>query len=591
VLYNRGKLLGEAGRLEDALACYDKCLEIMPRFADALNNRGVILAQLGRHDEALAAFDKCLAIAPNAPDTLHNRGNLLAKLERYNEALASYDKCITLTPAFAQAWIDVGVLLIRVKRYEEAAKVLARALELDPHAKYALGNLVYARLQLCDWGDLPGLKSKLVDRVQKGEPAPTPFVMLITTDSPGLQLQCAQAYVAREYPPAERMLWQGERYAHERIRIAYLSADFHDHATANLAIGVFEQHDRSKFEIIAISFGPASTSEMRERLTKAFDRFIDVRLQSDKAIAEAIRELEIDIVVDLKGLTQDCRTGILAMRPAPIQINCLGYPGTMGAPYIDYIIADRVVIPAADRQFYPEKVVYLPDSYQPNDDRREPPISAATRSGEGLPEQGFVFCSFNNTYKITPIIFDIWMRLLRQVDGSVLWLLEGNNVVPKNLRKEAEKRGVPASRLVFAERIALNDHLARHCLADLFLDTLPCNAHTTASDALRMGLPVVTCLGSTFAGRVAASLLHAVGLPELVTTSNAEYEALAFKLATEPASLDAVRSKLSAHRSTHALFDTDRFRRHIESAFTTMHERHRRGEPPDGFSVSCIERQ
>ena len=390
VLYNRGKLLGEAGRLEDALACYDKCLEIMPRFADALNNRGAILAQLGRHDEALAAFDKCLAIAPNAPDTLHNRGNLLAKLERYNEALASYDKCITLTPAFAQAWIDVGVLLIRVKRYEEAAKVLARALELDPHAKYALGNLVYARLQLCDWGDLPGLKSKLVDRVQKGEPAPTPFVTLITTDSPGLQLQCAQAYVAREYPPAERMLWQGERYAHERIRIAYLSADFHDHATANLAIGVFEQHDRSKFEIIAISFGPASTSEMRERLTKAFDRFIDVRLQSDKAIAEAIRELEIDIVVDLKGLTQDCRTGILAMRPAPIQINCLGYPGTMGAPYIDYIIADRIVIPAADRQFYLKKVVYHRTAISQMTIVRSLRFQLP-RDRRRLAEQGFVF--------------------------------------------------------------------------------------------------------------------------------------------------------------------------------------------------------
>ena len=592
VLYNRGKLLGDAGQLEDALASYDKCLEIMPQFADALNNRGVILAQLGRHDEALAAFDKCLAITPNAPDTLNNRGNLLVNLERHDEALASYDKCITIAPVFAEAWNNVGMLLIKTKRYEDAAKVLGRALELDPYAEYATGNLIFTRQQLCDWDDLPALKSKLVDCVQKGKRAATPFVMIATTDSSRLQFQCTQAYVAKAFPPADRMMWRGDCYAHERIRIAYLSADFRDHPVAHLIAGVFERHDRTKFEIVAISFAADNSDVMQRRIKGACERYVEVSKLSDREVAHLLRDMEVDIAVDLMGFTQDARPGILAFRPAPIQVNYLGFAGTMGAGYIDYIIADQQALPPQSASFYAEKVVYLPDTFMATDGTRKVADTPLTRAEAGLPVDGFVFCGFNQHFKIMPEVFDVWMRLLRRVEGSVLWLATPRNSTMNNLRREAERCGVAAERLVFAQRLAQHeDHLARHRLADLFLDTLPYNAHTTACEALWMGLPVVTCLGSTFAGRVAASLLHAVGLPELVTTSHVEYEALAFKLATEPASLDAVRSKLSAHRSTHALFDTDRFRRHIESAFTTMHERHRRGEPPDGFLVSCIERQ
>jgi len=592
VLYNRGKLLGDARQLEDALASYDKCLEIMPQFADALNNRGAILAQLGRHDEALAAFDKCLAITPNAPDTLKNRGNLLVKLKRYDEALASYDKCITIAPVFAEAWNNVGMLLIETKRYEEAAKVLGRALQLDPHAEYAIGNLVYARQQFCGWDDLPALKSKLVDCMQKGEPAASPFLSIAVTDSSQLQLQCAQAYVAKVYPPAGRMLWRGERHAHERIRIAYLSADFRDHAVARLIAGMFERHDRTKFDTVAISFAPDNSDVMHRRIKSACGRYVEVSKRSDREVAHMLRDMEVDIAVDLMGFTQDARPGILAFRPAPIQVSYLGFAGTMGAAYVDYVIADRRVLPPDSESFYAEKIVYLPDTYMATDGTMKVADTPVTRAEAGLPVDGFVFCGFNQHFKITPEVFDVWMRLLRRVDGSVLWLTASGGSTVNNLRREAERRGVAAERLVFAQRLPQHeDHLARHRLADLFLDTLPYNAHTTASEALWMGLPVVTCLGSTFAGRVAASLLDAVGLPELVTTSHVEYEALAFKLATEPAALDAMRSKLSAHRGTHALFDTDRFRRHIESAFTTMHERHRRGEPPDGFSVSCIERQ
>ena len=590
-LYNRAKLLGDAGRLEEALASYDKCLEIMPQFADALNNRGTILEQLGRCDEALAAFDKCLAITPNAHDTLNNRANLLAKLERNDEALASYNKCIAVVPTFTKAWINLGILFIKVRRYEDAAKALGRALELDPHDHDAVGNLVYVCQQLCDWGDLPALTSRLLDCVQKGKRTAGPFVVIAATDSCRLQLQCARDYVAREYPPAERMLWRGERYTHERVRIAYLSADFRDHAVAYLTAGLFEHHDRTKFETIAIAFSPDNAGEMQGRIRNAFEKFIDVRNKNDREVANLLRELEVDIAVDLMGFTQYFRLGILALRPAPIQVNYLGYPGTMGADYFDYIIADRYVVPANLRSGYSEHIVCLPDTFQANDAKRPLPVRTPGRVEIGLPERGFVFCSFNSPAKITPALFDIWMRLLRQVENSVLWILADSPALERNLRREAQVRGVAADRLVLAPRAKYGNYLARYCLADLFLDTLPFNGGTTVSDALWAGLPVVTCSGEAFAARMAGSLLNAIGLPELITQTLADYERLALKLATDADMLADIRAKLSRNRSNYPLFDTDRFRRHIESAFATMHERHRRSEPPASFSVSCIERQ
>jgi protein O-GlcNAc transferase len=587
---NRGTNLHAMNLFDRALEAFDRALAIEPASFEALYNRGKLLNDAGQLEAALASYDKCLELQPRFAEALNNRGNVLAKLRRNDEALASYDSCIAVAPAFATAWNNVGILLIRMSRYKDAAKAFGRALELDPRAEYAIGNLVSARRQLGDWEGLPPLETKLLDCVQRGQPAATPFVLLAVTDSSRLQLQCARSYVAKRYPPAERTVWQGERYTHERIRIAYLSADFHDHPTAHLTAGIFEQHDRSKFEIIALSFGPASTGKMRERLTEAFDRFIDVRSQSDDAIAKTIRELEVDIAVDLNGFSQDCRTEVLARRSAPVQVNYLGYPGTMGASYIDYIIADRVVIPAADQQFYSEKIVYLPDSYQPNDNRRARPVSDTTRSEQGLPEHGFVFCSFNNTFKLGPAMFDIWMRLLRQLDGSVLWLLEGDGLVPPNLRREAERRGVPASRLIFAKRVAQEDHLARHRLADLFLDTLPYDAHTTASDALWMGLPVLTCPGQTFAGRVAASLLSTAGLEELIAPSLEDYEAMALKLARDRPLLDSLRERVERSGHDGRLFDTALYTRQIEAAYVQMWERFQRGEPPESISVCRLER-
>jgi predicted O-linked N-acetylglucosamine transferase (SPINDLY family) len=352
--------------------------------------------------------------------------------------------------------------------------------------------------------------------------------------------------------------------------------------------GLFEAHDKTRFEITAISFGRDSNDEMRARLIAAFDRFIHVSGRSDREVAILLRELEIDIAVDLKGFTTEERAGILAHRAAPVQVNYLGYPGTMGTISIDYILADRFVIPGQHHANYTEKVVTLPDTYQVNDSKRVIADRTPTRAETGLPEQGFVFCSFNNNYKINPMVYDVWMRLLGKVEGSLLWLLEGSEAAARNLRKEAAARGIAPGRLVFAPVIRMENHLARCRLADLCLDTLPYNAHTTASDALWTGLPVLTCLGTTFAGRVAASLLNAIGLNELITHTLGEYEALALELATNRERLADIRSKLAENRATHPLFDTDRFRRHIEAAYTTMWERQQKGEPPESFAVAAI---
>ena len=386
-----------------------------------------------------------------------------------------------------------------------------------------------------------------------------------------------------QLPP--QPLWTGETWRHDKVRVAYLSADFRRHAVAHQIAELFERHDRSRFEIIGVSFGVDDKSEMRKRLIAAFDQFYDVRRKSDEEVAKLIHDLQVDIAIDLMGYTKDSRPGIFAYRPAPIQASYFGFSGTMGAEFIDYIIADKTVAPFEHQPFYTEKIVHLPDCYLVNDTKRNIAQRTPTRQEAGLPEKGFIFCCFNNNWKITPDVFGVWMRLLHSIDGSVLWLLGDNESAQRNLGKEARGRGIDPTRLVFASRLPLDEHMARHRLADLFLDTLPYNAHTTASDALWAGLPVLTCEGTAFAGRVAASLLYAVGLPELVTHSLEDYEALALRLAEDPSLLQGYRNRLATNRLTHPLFDTDRFRRHIEAAYMTMWELWQRGEQPRSFSV------
>jgi predicted O-linked N-acetylglucosamine transferase (SPINDLY family) len=374
---------------------------------------------------------------------------------------------------------------------------------------------------------------------------------------------------------------------HDRIHVGYVSADFHHHATAMLAAGMFECHDRSSFVVTAISIGPRDASEMRHRLERSFDRFVDASVLSDAALLSLIEEAEIDILVDLKGFTEDERTRIFASRAAPIQVSYLGYPATMGADFIDYLICDRVLVPEPSRQYFSEKLAYLPHSYQVNDAKREISDRKINRPDCDLPLTGFVFCCFNKSYKINPEIFDCWMGLLRQIDGAVLWLLDDNPTATANLRTEAAARGIDAARLVFAKQQPIADHLARHQLADLFLDTLPCNAHTTTSDALWSGLPVLTQIGETFAGRVAASLLNAVGLPELIATTRDDYAKLALALARDPERLASLKAKLTQNRLTTPLFNTEMTTRHIERAYQEMYQRHRRGLPPGDIEVGA----
>jgi len=585
-LNNRGNVLLELKRLGEALASYDRALAIKPGYAEALYNRGNVLLELERPGEALASYERALAIKPDYAEALNNRGYALLQLNRPQEALASYDRALATKPDFAEALNNRGDALLDLGRHEELIENYRTLLSVKPDYDYARGGLLRAQMQCCEWAEYGESAAQTSEDIRAGKRADTPFNFLAVSESPADQLRCSRTFVADKYPAAAQPVWRGERYRHDKIRVAYLSADLRDHAVAHLIAGLFEAHDRTRFDIAAISFGPDSNDEMRVRLRAAFNRFIDVRSKSDQDIALLLRELEIDIAVDLQGFTKYCRPGILAHRAAPVQINYLGYPGTMGAQYIDYIIGDQHVIPPEHHSYYTEKIVYLPDCYQVNDSKRRIAARTPTRAELGLPDDGFVFCSFNNTYKFTPVMFDIWMRLLRHVEGSVLWLQEVNVTAAKNLRREAIERGIDANRLVFAPRVPrLEDHLARYRLADLFLDTLPFTAQATASDALWAGLPVLTRLGGAFAGRVAASLLNAVGLPELIAGSREDYEALALKLAFNRELLADIKARLAQNRATYPLFNTDRFRRHIEAAYVTMWERGQRGEPPAGFAV------
>ena len=586
---NRGVVLFVMRRFVDALASCEKAIALKPDHAQAFNNRGNVLKSLKRFDDALASCDRAIALVPKYVDALSNRGVILFEMQRFEEALASYDLALAIKPTDAEILKNRANVLARMKLYEEAVVAYDQVAKLEPGQDFVEGLRLQAKQSVCDWTGFEADCSSLKSSISNGRAASLPFTLLVMPAEASLQRKCAELYVTDKCSPIPMPLWRGERYSHERIRVAYVSADFHQHPVAVLTAGLFEQHDRSRFEVIAISTGPNDQGPMRRRLETSFDQFHDVCSGSDQDIAELIRDLEIDIAVDLNGFTEGSRLNIFASRPAPVQVNYLGYAGTMGKELWDYILADRVVIPDWQHKDFAEKIAYLPDSFMANDFSRKISAYTPSRAEEGLPEKGFVFCCFNNNYKITPDVFDVWMRLLQEVEGSVIWLSSYNSAVVKNLCAEATKRGVSPDRLVFARRVELNeDHLARHRLADLFLDTRYYNAHATASDALWAGLPILTCLGETFASRVAGSLLNSVGLPELVTPSLQEYEALALRLAREPAYLTIVKQKLERNRETFPLFNTLRFTRHVEAAYAMMCERSRRGDGPVSFSVTPL---
>jgi len=581
---NRGAVLQDLRRSDDAIASYDRALEIKPNYADALYNRGLALQDVRRFADAVASYDRALAIKPDYAKAFTNRGHALHALKRFEDAIASYDRALTIDPEFSEALYGRGDALRKLKRYDDAIADYEKALAIKPDYPFLLGALSLCKLRICDWRGLDDGVVLLAEKIDAGQSASPPFAALTLPLSAGRLKSCAGIYTQHRHPESA-LLPPPDRYEHNKIRLGYFSADFHSHATSYLMAELFERHDRATFELIAFSFGHVKKDEMRTRLETSFDRFLEVGAMSDKDVARLARRLEIDIAVDLKGFTHDSRTGIFALRAAPVQVNYLGFPGTMGAGYIDYLIADSILIPENHQQDYAEKIAYLPDSYQANDSKRPIADRRFTRSECGLPERGFVFCCFNNSYKILPAVFDVWMRLLRKVDGSVLWLYGDEAAAMGRLKAEAQARGIDAARLVFAKWMPLSEHLARHRMADLFLDTLPCNAHTTTSDALWAGLPVLTCLGQTFAGRVAASLLNAVGLPELITQGLDRYEALALELAADRKKLLSLKQKLAANRLTQPLFDAARFTQHIELAYVSMWKRHQAGLPADHIYV------
>jgi predicted O-linked N-acetylglucosamine transferase (SPINDLY family) len=580
---NRGSALRDLKRLDEALASYERAIALKPDYAEAYSNRGKVLWDLRRLDEALASYATAIALKPDYADAYNNRGNTLRDLDRLGEALASYDKAIALWPDYAEAHSNRGGALAELKRYEEALSSYAAALRIEPDLAAARMGIWPVAQAICDWRLIAEHVGVVTDNTVR---AVTPFVLLVHCDDPAAHLQCAAHFIGEKLPTLPQPLWSGTARRHDKIRVAYLSADFRDHAVAHLIAGLIEAHDRSHFEVIGVSLGVDDQSAMRRRLAGSFDQFHSVRTESNLAVASLMHRLEIDVAVDLLGYTRDARPEILAHRPAPIQVNYLGYPGTMAARFIDYVIADPIVLPFDQQPFYTEKIVHLPECYQVNDAKRTIGEHTPSRTEAGLPEHGFVFCCFNNNFKINAAVFEIWMRLLHSVTGSVLWLLRDNAMAERNLLGAAAAHGINPARLVFADRVPLDQHLARHRLADLFLDTLPYNAHTTASDALWVGLPILTCQGHAFAGRVAASLLHAVGLPDLVTSDLHAYETLALRLATDATLLNGLRDRLAQNRLTCPLFDTDRSRRHIEKAYLTMLDLWQQGESPRSFSIA-----
>ena len=601
--------------LEGALKSLDAVIRLAPNHVDAIFQRAITSYFLGKYSQALSDFSLFLTHRPDHAEAHHQRANTLISLHRINEAIEGYrsaisfnsnhvdahnnlgcalqeaycfdqalvyhEAAIRIMPSAVSSYFNAGTALLRLNRYEEAIARFGEALELDPQYDFLFGNCLYLKMKVCDWSNYQSNMQLLLEKVNRGEKAISAFAFLALVDSALLQQKVAKVWISAKHPENNSLGRSPKVNGHRKIRIGYFSADFHNHATAWLMAELFERHDKDRFELFAFSFGRNKQDEMRQRIAVAFDQFFDVRNKSDLEVAQLSRSWGIDIAIDLKGFTEDARTGIFAHRAAPIQVNYLGYPGTMGASYIDYIIADRTLIPEASQRYYSEKVVYLRGSYQVNDCHRKISDRIFTKAEVGLPESGFVFCCFNNNYKITPDVFDSWVRILKAVPSSVLWLFEDNPIAAANLRKEAQQRGLDPNRLVFAKRMALAEHLARHRLADLFLDTLPCNAHTTASDALWVGLPVLTRVGEPLAARVAASLLNAIQLPELITQTEAEYEALAIDLATHPDKLSAIKDKLQQNRLATPLFDTQRYTTNLEAVYSEMYERYRADLPPE----------
>ena len=586
--FSRANALVGLRRLEEAVKAYEDCLALDPSHAGALNNHAMALVQLQRWHDALQALAGVVAKHPQMADAWMNRAGVLQALGRPEEALQSMEQVIRLRPGDARALYNAGLILLLLNRFDQAQQVLSQALRIAPNQGDILASLVSAALRACDWDALEGVLPRLLPAVRDGSVVLAPVNLLTLSDDPELQKRCAQTNTKRSLAAAALAGTNLEPmaktpYRHDRIRVGYLSSDFRDHPVAAQLCGLLERHDRSRFDVIGLSAGKPDGSSKYHRIVKACDSFHDVSGMGSREAASLIREMEIDILVDLNGQTLGWRPAILKYRPAPVIATFLGYAGTTGADFIDYIIGDPHVTPFALASAMSEKIVQLPDSFWPIDPMTPQP-EPVSRAQAGLPQDAFVFCCFNSNHKIRPAIFDIWMRLLAAVPGSMFWMRDGGSTMNARFRHQAEIRGIGPDRLVFAGRVdSFAQHLGRQAQADLFLDTYPYNAHVTASDALWAGLPMVTLRGESFVSRVSAGFLANLGLEELIAAAPEDYEATALALARDRPRLSDIRRRLAAARGT--LFDLPRFVRGIEAAFLEMQQRALNGRAVEAFRV------
>jgi predicted O-linked N-acetylglucosamine transferase (SPINDLY family) len=578
---NRALSLHSLGRLVEALAGYDRAIALRQDQAPLYLQRGNVLRELHRLDEALASYDRAIAINPDHAEAIYNRGAVLLALDRVEAAIASFGRAIAVKPDYAEAYFNRGYAWRIMNRFREAAADYEVVAALAPDFEFLPGSRLEASQQVCDWTGFDTLIGQITAGIQNDRRVSHPMILTALIDSPRLQHQAARTWVNHACPARDSLGPIAPRAQPERLRIGYFSGDFHEHPIPRLLAELIEIHDRSRFEVIAFAFGPNMRDEVRQRLVRSFDRFIEVKEKSNLEIAALARSLNVDIAVDLGGHASNNRSGIFALRAAPLQVNYLGYLGTMGANYIDYIVADRTVVTAESECHFSEKIIYLPDCFQVNDRKRRIAEEILTREKLGLPSSGFVFCCLNTNYKILPATFAAWMRILKRVPGSVLLLYGGYDAVKSNLRMAAARQEVEPQRLIFGERLQPPEYLARYRAADLFLDTLPYNGGTTVSDALWAGLPVLTLAGQAFASRVAASLLTAIDLPELIAATQQHYEELAIELASNPERLANIRARLHDNRLTSPMFDTSRFARNLEAAYTAIHDRYQAGLPTD----------
>jgi predicted O-linked N-acetylglucosamine transferase (SPINDLY family) len=583
-LYEYGALLLAKSSPEQAIPLFERARIISPLVFEIEHDLGSAYALIGQKESSLRAFKNALEINPQSPELLYNLGRLHDDLYQEKEANFFYEKALELDLDFSPAWINLGLNMNYVGRYKEGLKCLERAKEIEAGIDFIAGDIAHAEMHLGIWKNFKNNVKNISQAVLDKQKSTHPFHLLGLVDDPQIQRKAAEIYTNTKYSKGEVQV-APKKNRKQKIKVAYISADFWNHATTHLTAELFELHNKEEFEIYAFSFGHGRDDEYRKRLMRAFDKFIDITNLSDKEVLSLASEIDTDIAVDLSGHTQDARTNLFAQRLAPIQINYLVYPGTMGSKYHDYLLADRTLIPEGADLYYSEKIIYLPNSYQINDRKKLIAEKEFKRSDFGLPENGFIFCCFNNGFKITPKVFEIWMKILSATDKSVLWLLAKNIQFVENIKQQARDRGIDDGRIIFADPINMPDHLARQRLADLFLDTFPYGAHTTASDALWVGLPVITRVGCSFASRVGASLLNAIGLPELVTQTEQEYLNLAVELAKNPLKMKKIRERLSLNRNTEPLFNTPLNVTHIESAFREAYSRYQLGLLPEHIFI------